>query len=145
VNFTDNLTIVLWKTQLLFHNLWKMYFPSVVYQLFTVLSRSLAPKSRKDCSEQSTSSWTLNVATFQLNSTPCLTQSKHKMQFTSSLSKIRLQWSLSLYVKVVKVLIRALSVLLTLHVNGTNNYVTSDPLKRDQGCNPPGTYCLQQR
>ena len=64
VNFTDNLTIVLWKTQLLFHNLWKMYFLSVVYQLLLVISRSLAPKSRKDCSEQLTSSWTLNVATF---------------------------------------------------------------------------------
>ena len=67
---------------------------------------------------------------FQFNSVQCLTQSKHKMQFTSSSLKKRLQWSLSSYVKGVKVLIRAPSVLLTLHVDGTNNYVTGDPLLR---------------
>ena len=28
---------------------------------------------------------------------------------------------------------------------GTSNCLTSDPFKRDQGCNPPGTYYPQRR
>ena len=75
VNFTDNLAIVMWKTQLLFHNLWKTYFLSVVRHLSPLISRSLAPKFKKDCSEQQPSSWTLNVATFQLNLTQFNTMS----------------------------------------------------------------------
>ena len=78
-------------------------------------------------------------------STQCLTHLKPSKLFTSSKSREKKLLSLSLSAKDRKEQIKKHVAVCQWLAVGTSNCSTSNPYKRDQGCNPPGTSYPQRR